>query len=79
MKRRQWELGKRGDGQPTILREREVLGNSWIDKLKKLGDNVVNYGPAHATSLWLMLRLFCRHVSERLSVDLSGNTGLVHE
>ena len=36
---RQWELGKRSDGRPTVLRD--VLGNSWIDKVKEVGDTVV--------------------------------------
>lgn len=56
MKGKQWKLGKRSDGKPIILRD--VLGKiaGWIDKLKEVGDNAVNYESVHAALPWAAVR-----------------------
>ena len=50
----------------------------WIDRSQDMGDNVVQHAYMRL-SRGLVYDLLARHVSELLSIFLSGNTGLVPE
>lgn len=49
---------KKSNGETVILRDQIEKIMVWVDKFKTIGDNVMQYDPAHAALPWAGVRFF---------------------
>lgn len=55
--KKRWRLNRRGrNGETIVLRDLFSKIAVWIDVFKQIGDNAVQYDPAHAALPWAGIR-----------------------